>query len=90
MNIILTLELRVLLLVELSLILTRILDAEGSVWQCFLLFGAISFLLHICIANLVVFVTLKLTFITSKNIIKINRTGIWSDSLTIFTIDPVV
>ena len=87
MNIILILELRILLLVELSLILTRILDAEGSVRQCFLLFGAISFLLHICIANLVVFVTLKLTFIASKNIIKITPTGNFAKPIRIKRID---
>ena len=74
---------------ELSGILTWVVDAEESMWLCLLLLAAKFLFLQICIMNLVVFVALKLTLIASKNIIEIYRACIWLNSLTIFTVDPV-
>lgn len=89
MNIILLFKEWVLLFVELSGILTWVVDAEESMWLCLLLLAAKFLFLQICIMNLVVFVALKLTLMASKNIIEIHRACIWLNSLTIFTKDPV-
>ena len=90
MNTVLTFKRSILLFVEMTGILRWVLDAEDSVWLRLLMLFPRPIFLHICIANLVVFVPLKLTFIASKNIIKMHRAGKWLHSLTIFTPDPIV
>lgn len=88
-DIILIFIMRILLFVELSRVLTWILDAELSEGLCFLMLVSEFVLFHISILNLVVFVALKLTFITSENIVEMHRTSKWLNSLAVFAEDPI-
>ena len=89
MNLILQLMMWILLLVKVSIILAWILDEKLSVWLGLMLLFSVSIFLHVRILNFVVFIALKLTLVTSKDIIEVNGASVWRDFLTVFTVNPV-